>query len=177
MIDDSAERLRVDVLSRAMERISAAPHGRRGEAFEEAAMVSGVSAKRLHNLYTAWRRAKTDDDRILALADGRKLAAASRPNPWLAVYKRYCENDRNTDRGGWEAMRRDFLAGTLVVPGVGNWIQAWQGENKFGDIEELRDPGLRAELRTGARRRREELSWETTLADLGDLLAALGSRS
>ena len=88
MIDDSAERLRVDVLSRAMERISAAPHGRRGEAFEEAAMVSGVSAKRLHNLYTAWKRAKTDDERILALADGRKLAAASRPNPWLPVYKR-----------------------------------------------------------------------------------------
>ena len=140
MIDDSAERLRVDVLSRAMERISAAPHGRRGEAFEEAAMVSGVSAKRLHNLYTAWKRAKTDDERILALADGRKLAAASRPNPWLPVYKRYCENDKNTDRGGWEAMRRDFLAGTLTVPGVGNWIQAWQAENAFGDISELRDP-------------------------------------
>ena len=72
MIDDSAERRRVDVLSRAMERISAAPHGRRGEAFEEAAMVSGVSAKRLHNLYTTWKRAKTDDERILALADGRE---------------------------------------------------------------------------------------------------------
>ena len=41
MIDDSAERLRVDVLSRAMERISAAPHGQRGEAFEEAAMEIG----------------------------------------------------------------------------------------------------------------------------------------
>ena len=140
MIDDSAERLRVDVLSRAMERISAAPHGQRGGAFEEAALVAGVSAKRLHNLYTAWKRAKTDDERILALADGRKLAAASRPNPWLPVYKRYCENDKNTDRGGWEAMRRDFLAGTLTVPGVGNWIQAWQAENAFGDISELRDP-------------------------------------
>ena len=46
MIDDSAERLRVDVLSRAMERISAAPHGQRGGAFEEAALVAGVSAKR-----------------------------------------------------------------------------------------------------------------------------------
>ena len=94
--------------------------------------MAGVSAKRLHNLYTAWKRAKTDDERILALADGRKLAAASRPNPWLPVYKRYCENDKNTDRGGWEAMRRDFLAGTLTVPGVGNWIQAWQAENAFG---------------------------------------------
>ena len=140
MIDDSVERLRVDVLSQAMEMVAAAPHGQRGSAFEQAALVARVSAKRLHNLYTAWKRAKTDDERILALADGRKLAAASRPNPWLAIYKRYCENDKNTDRGGWEAMRRDFLAGTLTVPGVGNWIQAWQAENRFGDIEELRDP-------------------------------------
>ena len=128
------------MLSQAMERISATKHGERGAAFEEEAKLAGVSAKRLHNLYTKWKRAKTDDERILALADGRKLAAASRPNPWLPVYKRYCENDKNTDRGGWEAMRRDFLAGTLTVPGVGNWIQAWQAENAFGDISELRDP-------------------------------------
>ncbi len=140
MIDDWKDRLRVDVLSQAMERISATKHGERGAAFEEEAKLAGVSAKRLHNLYTKWKRAKTDDERKLALADGRKIAAASRPNPWIQIYMRYCDNDKNTDTGGWYAMKREFHAGTLVVPGVGNWIQAWQAEHKFGDIEELRDP-------------------------------------
>jgi glycosyltransferase involved in cell wall biosynthesis len=37
-------------------------------------------------------------------------------------------------------------------------------------IERLRDPDLRAELAAGARQRREELSWDRTVADLGALL-------
>jgi len=40
-------------------------------------------------------------------------------------------------------------------------------------IERLRDPGLRAQLRAGAREMRNELSWERTTADLGTLLAGL----
>jgi 1,2-diacylglycerol 3-alpha-glucosyltransferase len=43
-------------------------------------------------------------------------------------------------------------------------------------IEQLRDPALLAELRAGARARRQELSWETTLADLERLLAGLQAR-
>ncbi len=38
-------------------------------------------------------------------------------------------------------------------------------------IERLADPGLRAELAAGARRRAEELSWEQTTADLAELVA------
>ena len=42
-------------------------------------------------------------------------------------------------------------------------------------IERLRDPALRAELRAGARARREELSWERTKEDLAALIGSLGS--
>jgi glycosyltransferase involved in cell wall biosynthesis len=41
-------------------------------------------------------------------------------------------------------------------------------------IERLADPALRAELAAGARRAREDLSWDRTVADLRDLLAGLG---
>ncbi len=40
-------------------------------------------------------------------------------------------------------------------------------------IERLRDPGLRARLRAGARERRAELSWENTRADLDALVDRL----
>ena len=40
-------------------------------------------------------------------------------------------------------------------------------------IERLADPGIRAELAAGARRRRDELSWETTVDDLSALLASV----
>jgi len=40
-------------------------------------------------------------------------------------------------------------------------------------IERLRDPELRTELRAGARQRRQELSWDKTVADLADLVASV----
>jgi len=40
-------------------------------------------------------------------------------------------------------------------------------------IERLRDPGLRQQLREGTRQRREELSWDKTVADLADLIAGV----
>ena len=79
MIDDSAERLRVDRLSQAMEMVAAAPRGERGAAFEQAALVARGSAKRLPNHYTAWKRAKTDAERAEAFW---KLNAAELASPW-----------------------------------------------------------------------------------------------
>jgi 1,2-diacylglycerol 3-alpha-glucosyltransferase len=43
-------------------------------------------------------------------------------------------------------------------------------------IEQLRDPELRARLAAGARRRREELSWRNTVADLDALVGRLAGR-
>jgi glycosyltransferase involved in cell wall biosynthesis len=59
-----------------------------------------------------------------------------------------------TARSGIEAFRPDVPALTAA-------------------IERLRDPELRERLREGQRRRREELSWETTVADLAELIAGV----
>ena len=142
MIDGMKERRRVADLCAAMRRLDAMPRGGKTKAFAAvAAELGNISPGRLHNLYTAWKRAKTDDERILALADGRRTAkGGGARSPWVGIYMKYCENDKNTDQGGWDAMRRDFLSGNLVVPGVGNWLQAWQRENRGLPVEMLRNP-------------------------------------
>ncbi len=69
----------------------------------------------------------------------------------------------------------------LLVPGIPDGearsgIPAFRPEVAAltNAIERLRDDGLRDELAAGARRRREELSWEATRADLAELLARVG---
>lgn len=65
----------------------------------------------------------------------------------------------------------------LLVPGIGDG-QARSGIPAFrpdipaltAAIERLRDPELRSRLRAGARERRAELDWSTTLADLRVLI-------
>jgi glycosyltransferase involved in cell wall biosynthesis len=65
----------------------------------------------------------------------------------------------------------------LLVPGIPDGrarsgIEAFRPdvEALTAAIERMRDPALRTELAAGARARREELSWERTLRDLGVLL-------
>jgi 1,2-diacylglycerol 3-alpha-glucosyltransferase len=67
----------------------------------------------------------------------------------------------------------------LLVPGVPDGRAPRSGIPAFAPdvpaltaaIERIADPELRAELAAGARRRREELSWENTTADLEALIA------
>jgi glycosyltransferase involved in cell wall biosynthesis len=67
----------------------------------------------------------------------------------------------------------------LLVPGVPDGLAPRSGIPAFtpdvaaltAAIERIGDDGFRAELAAGARRRREELSWELTTADLTDLIA------
>ena len=67
----------------------------------------------------------------------------------------------------------------LLVPGVPDGRAPRSGIPAFAPdvealtaaIERIADPELRAELAAGARRRREELSWENTTADLEELIA------
>jgi glycosyltransferase involved in cell wall biosynthesis len=69
----------------------------------------------------------------------------------------------------------------LLVPGVPDGNAPRSGIAAFrpdvpaltAAIERIAEPGLRAELAAGARRRREELSWETTVSDLSALLSAV----
>ncbi|MEO7197078.1 MAG: glycosyltransferase family 4 protein [Solirubrobacterales bacterium] len=63
-------------------------------------------------------------------------------------------DDGNAPRSGIRAFRPDEVALTAA-------------------IERLADGGTRAELAAGARRRRDELSWEKTRADLGALVSAV----
>ena len=72
---------------------------------------------------------------------------------------------------------RDGVNG-LLVPGVPDGTAPRSGIPAFkpdvpsltAAVERLADEGLRADLAAGARRRREELSWETTRADLVELI-------
>lgn len=66
----------------------------------------------------------------------------------------------------------------LLVPGIADGTAPRSGIPAFrpdpaaltGAIERLADDGLRAELASGARERREELSWDVTRADLANLV-------
>ena len=67
----------------------------------------------------------------------------------------------------------------LLIPGIADGNAPRSGIPAFkpdvpaltAAIERLADDGLRAELAAGARRRRRELSWETTRSDLASLLS------
>jgi glycosyltransferase involved in cell wall biosynthesis len=67
----------------------------------------------------------------------------------------------------------------LLVPGIPDGRAPRSGIPAFAPdvaaltaaIERIADPGLRAELAARARRRREELSWDVTTADLAALIA------
>jgi 1,2-diacylglycerol 3-alpha-glucosyltransferase len=69
----------------------------------------------------------------------------------------------------------------LLVPGVPDGNAPRSGIAAFrpdvpaltAAIERIAESGLRAELAAGARRRREELSWETTVSDLSALLSTV----
>ena len=67
----------------------------------------------------------------------------------------------------------------LLVPGIRDGNAPRSGILSFrpdvpaltAAIERLADPGFRAELASGTRRRREELSWDKTVSDLADVLS------
>jgi 1,2-diacylglycerol 3-alpha-glucosyltransferase len=71
----------------------------------------------------------------------------------------------------------------LLVPGIPDGNAPRSGIPAFkpdvgvlsAAIERIADDDLRAELAAGARRRREELNWETTTQDLAELLASGGA--
>ena len=69
----------------------------------------------------------------------------------------------------------------LLVPGIEDGRAPRSGIPAYAPeigalsaaIERLADPGLRSELAAGARRRREELSWDRTVSDLAALIDSL----
>lgn len=135
---------RVAKLQEVMLAIRAAKAERRAtEESQKWGGTAGLSTRRIQNLYPMWERVYETEGAeaaLMVLADGRReMAKCPRRNPWLDVYLKYIENDRNTDKGGWDTMMRDFRNGQLVIPELGNWKEVWQREHEFESLESLYD--------------------------------------
>lgn len=105
-ISDFAERERVARLSRRMQEIRDSKN--KMQSYNEIAAQEGTSSKTLQRLFKLWRDSGEND---LVLADRRKLSKATPGSKFYSDFITYCERDRNTDQGGYDAMMRDFRAG------------------------------------------------------------------
>ena len=114
VISDFAERERVARLARRMAEIR--DSAKKMDKYAEIAAQEGTSAKTLQRLFKLWRDSGEDD---LVLADKRKLAKATPGSKFYRDFVTYCERDRNTDQGGYDAMMRDFRAGETFS--FGTW--------------------------------------------------------
>ena len=135
---------RVAKLQEVMLAIRAAKAERRAtEESRKWGGTAGLSTRRIQNLCPVWERlyeTEGAEAALMVLADGRReMAKCPRRNPWFDVYLKYIENDRNTDKGGWDTMMRDFRSGQLVIPELGGWKEVWQREHEFESLECLYD--------------------------------------
>ena len=117
----------------AVGRINAAPRGKTVDAISAEAKALGVAYATMRTLYYKW--VSHGDE---ALIDQRKVPKAVGANMWVGVFKRYCENDKNTSSNAWNIMMRDFRLGTVdgsastyaeVFSAVGTWRDVWSREN------------------------------------------------
>ena len=119
VISDWSERARVANLAEVMVQIDAAPE--RMAAIATLAAANGIPPKTLERRYYAWR--KRGD---LALADGRRLTRGKAESVFYPDFKTYAENDRNTARGGYDAMLRDIRSGRAFR--FGTWRDLFRRE-------------------------------------------------
>ncbi len=59
-----------------------------------------------------------------ALVDSRKTVRPPQENAYYREFCRYCERDTNGDRGGYDALMRDFRRGFLFA--FGTWRDCWR---------------------------------------------------
>ena len=104
-ITDSADRGRVASLEIRFVQIKAATKNVTA-LMHDIARQEGVPYGTLRRLYYAWR-----DGGAIAVADKRKLAKATPFSEVLAVYKTYCEQNKESNKGAWNAMIRDLRCG------------------------------------------------------------------
>lgn len=116
-IPNWSERERVATLSAVMVQIEAAP--RKMAAFASLGAAHGIPAKTLERLYYGWR-----NHGDIALADGRRMTRGKAESIFYSDFKTYCERDRNTSRGGYDSMLRDFRAGKEFS--FGTWRDVWK---------------------------------------------------
>ncbi len=119
VIPDWTERERVSTLASVMVQIDAAP--RKVAAFTQLGAANGIAPKTLERWYYRWRRSGD-----VALADGRKMTRGASDNIFFADFKTYAERDRNTSRGGYDAMLRDIRSGKEFR--FGTWRNLYRRE-------------------------------------------------
>ena len=120
-ITDSADRGRVAALEVRFVQIRAAAKNRTA-LMHDIARQEGVPYGTLRRQYYAWR-----EGGAIAVADKRKLAKATPFSEVLAVYKTYCEQNKESNKGAWNAMMRDLRSGKLFP--FGTWREVWTVEN------------------------------------------------
>lgn len=121
VIADFAERERVARLSACM--VELRDSSSKMDKYAELAAREGTSCKTLQRLFKLWRDSGEND---LVLADKRKLAKATPGSKFYRDFVTYCERDRNTDQGGYDAMMRDFRAGETFS--FGTWRDIYRIE-------------------------------------------------
>ena len=121
VISDFAERERVARLAKRMAEIR--DSAKKMDKYAEIAAQEGTSAKTLQRLFKLWRDSGEND---LVLADKRKLTKATPGSKFYHDFVTYCERDRNTDQGGYDAMMRDFRAGETFS--FGTWRDIFREE-------------------------------------------------
>ena len=119
-ITDSTDRGRVASLEIRFVQIKAAERNRTA-LMHDIARQEGISYGTLRRQYYAWR-----DGGAIAVADKRKLAKATPFSEVLALYKTYCERNKESRKGAWHAMMRDFRCGKLLP--FGTWREVWSAE-------------------------------------------------
>lgn len=105
-------------------RATAAP-GRIGEAVEALARRFGVSVATARRRWDAYGLRGPE-----GMVRGNRVPRHAARSRWEAVFRRYCENDRNTSVNAWRLMIDDLRAGR-ALEGVGTWRDCWAAEHPF----------------------------------------------
>lgn len=117
VIGDINERARVVHLAERMEEIDGSTS--KMSMISLVADQEGMPRKTIERLFYAWRKKG-----VMALVDKRKISFGKSENSIMATFKSYAEKDRNTSKGGWEQMMRDFRSGKVFE--FGTWRDVWK---------------------------------------------------
>lgn len=102
--------------------------GRQGATLAECACQAGMTRKTFQNRYYAWLK-----NGVMGIADKRKVLKERRVPDILAVFKTYCEQNKESCSGAHRQMMRDFRMGRLM-PGIGTWREVYRAQFGAGVV-------------------------------------------
>lgn len=119
LIADPEERERVTHWANRMMEIEGA--GDTVVMMRTVAESEGVPFGTVRRRFYAFRK-----NGVMALADKRKTVQPGVVNGIYPIFKTYCENDRESCKGGWDQLMRDFRCGKIFP--FGTWRDLWKAE-------------------------------------------------